>query len=306
MHPRLVRGPGAGDRPGHAGSLHGVSTAADPRRPSPVPGTSSGLRPAATAMLVRDGEHPTAPLEVLMVRRSLRSSFVGGAYVFPGGAVDPQDRSEDVDALCAGRARAAADRLLGLPTGGQAFWVAAVRECFEEAGVLLAYDEAAGGQLLSLVDPQRAERLAEHRRALNAGTMSLVELCRREHLRLALDRVHFFAHWIPPEAAPRRFDTRFFVAEAPPDQTPAHDAAETIDDVWVRPAEALHRHRQGSIELILPTIRNLVAIGRFERAADLVAAASRASREAADGAPVLVPDANGMRILVPGDPGYAP
>jgi len=254
-------------------------------------------------MLVRDGDNPIAPLEVLMVRRSLKSDFVGGAYVFPGGALDPADGRANAQACCQGRDDVGASKILGLDSGGLAYWVAALRECFEEAGVLLAYAGAGAGPLLSLAEPSDAARFARHRLDINAGRRGFFDICREEELSLAVDRVHFFAHWITPYGAPRRYDTRFFVAAAPSEQTPAHDAGETIAAMWIRPADALASHRAGEIELIFPTIRNLQAIGRFSRSEELLASAA-----AAVAGPTILPrvvaDGRGVRILVPGDPGY--
>lgn len=285
----------------------------------PVP-----LRPAATLMLVRDGAHDEAPLEVLMVRRNLQSDFIGGAYVFPGGGVDPADGGPRAVACSRGLDDETASRILGLPSGGLAYWVAVVRECFEEAGVLLAYPDAdgapggdaraaagtevAGGAgsmrpLLSLETPEVGGRFAGHRQAVNAGRRSLLDVCREEGLALALDRVHYFSHWVTPEGAPRRYDTRFFVAAAPSGQDPRHDAAETVASEWIRPADALRRFRAGDIELIFPTIRTLQAIGRFESADGLVAAAA-AFGEVPVTVPRLVADGRGVRIMLPGDPGY--
>jgi 8-oxo-dGTP pyrophosphatase MutT (NUDIX family) len=255
------------------------------------------LRPAATVMLVRD-----APLgfEVLMVRRNLNSDFVGGAYVFPGGAVDASDSGPEVETRTLGRSDADASAILGVDRGGLAYWVAVLRECFEEAGVLLATD--ADGTLLSLDGPL-ASRYVEHRRSLNARERSFVSIVLEEDLQLDVADVHYFAHWITPEGAPRRYDTRFFVAKAPPGQTPAHDAGETIDDVWIRPAEALERHRAGDIELIFPTIRNLQAISRFATADELLAAAASAGTIPAM-LPRITVTERGVRILLPGDDGY--
>ena len=130
------------------------------------------------------------------------------------------------------------------------------------------------------------------------------ELCRLEGLRLRLGAIHYFAHWITPTPAPRRFDTRFFVAAAPADQEPLHNPGELIDQAWIRPADAIEGHRQGTFDLILPTIRNLEAIARFERAADLLDAAA-AAPSVPTVVPRLVQDDDGLRILLPGDPGYA-
>lgn len=258
-------------------------------------------RPAATVMVVRDGSHPDRPLEVLMLRRNVRSEFVGGAHVFPGGAVDPADGGEEAAALCAGGDDAAASILLGLDQGGLAYWVAAVRECFEEAGILLAVPSEGGA--LSMEDPETAGRYAAHRRALNDGARSFAAVCRSEGLRIPVGRIHYFAHWVTPLGLPRRYDTRFFVAEAPPGQIPAHDAAETVADLWIRPSDALARHRAGAMELILPTVRNLQAIGRFPTAGALLAAAA-ATRDVPTVTPRMVADSEGVRLLLPGDPGY--
>jgi 8-oxo-dGTP pyrophosphatase MutT (NUDIX family) len=249
-------------------------------------------------MLVRDGAGP-APLEVLMVRRSLQSDFVGGAYVFPGGALDSSDAS-GAEAFCRGLSDEAASALLGIEDGGLDYWVAALRECFEEVGILLAY--RADGSLLSLGEPAQEERFSEYRRALNAGELSFFDLCRRESLTLATDRLSYFAHWITPVGAVRRYDTRFFLAPAPPDQIPLHDAAETIASMWISPADALARHAAGEIDMVLPTVRNLRAIGQFPTSAALLADAGRGA-EITTNTPRYVNDAYGTRIVLPGDQG---
>lgn len=255
-------------------------------------------REAATVMLVRDGE---AGMEVFMLRRNLNSDFVGGAYVFPGGGVDDADRHADLEDICEGRSDVAASVLLGVERGGLAYWVAAIRESFEEAGVLLAYDE--DGAVVSLADAGVAERYRAHRAAMNSGERRLVELCALERLRLAVDEIHYFSHWITPVGPPRRYDTRFFVAAAPPEQTPLHDDGETIANLWVRPLDALERHGRGELDLIFPTIKNLEAIAGFDRSADLLATAAKVAA-----VPAILPrissDGHGVRILLPGDPGY--
>ncbi|HVT41553.1 MAG TPA: hypothetical protein VHD39_01115 [Acidimicrobiales bacterium] len=275
--------------------------------PSAPPANSSDtveIRPAATVMVVRDAPAPSGgtTLEVLMVRRNLRSDFVGGAYVFPGGAVDPLDGGAEAEAFCIGRSDAEASALLGFPSGGLAYWVAVVRETFEEAGLLLARRE--GGPGLLAGDPGEEARLAAERAAVNAGTRRFLDLCRDEQLRLNVGDIHYFAHWVTPRGAPRRYDTRFFVAAAPPGQIAAHDAGETIAEVWISPADALAQHRSGEIEIIFPTIRNLQAIGRFATSTELLEAAEAASSAVPAIEPRVVPDGNGMRIVLPGDPAY--
>src|SRR5207244_2201371 len=175
-------------------------------------------------MLVRDGA--AGGMEVLMLRRNLNADFVGGAYVFPGGAVDEADRHADLEAVCEGRSDDQASVLLGVDRGGLAFWVAAIRECFEEAGVLLAYGP--DGEVMRLSDAAVEARFARHRAAVDSGERRLLDVCAEERLRLAVDGIHYFSHWITPEGAPRRYDTRFFVAAAPAEQAPLHDDREVV------------------------------------------------------------------------------
>lgn len=262
-------------------------------------------RDAATIMLVRDAlAVGSETLEVCMVRRHVDSDFVGGAYVFPGGKVDPEDRVAPGAEVCKGRTDTEASEILGIESGGLAFWVAALRECFEEAGVLLAYGAGSPeGELVDVTDPEVRVRLASLRLALNRGEVDFLESCREEGLRLAVDRVHYFSHWITPEMTPKRYDTRFFVAALPTGQVPVHDDFETVDTVWVRPSEALERAKAGEFDLIFPTMKNLQAIGRFNTSTELLSAAAAIERVPTV-LPRVVPDDRGFRILLPGDPGY--
>ena len=180
--------------------------------------------PAATVTLVRDA---TAGLEVLMVQRNFQSGFMPGMYMFPGGALEPEDSAADTYALCGSLDDVTASRRLGIDRGGLAYWVAAIRESFEEAGILLACD--AEGIPIALDDPHTIERFRGHRHALNAGGHGFPSLVKREGLRLAVDRLIYFSHWITPVGAPRRYDTRFFVARAPARQAPLHDNVEAIE-----------------------------------------------------------------------------
>lgn len=238
-----------------------------------------------------------------MVRRHLDSDFVGGAYVFPGGKVDDEDRSAAAGHACVGRDDVTASELLGVDAGGLAFWVAAMRECFEEAGVLLACQGEGAGIPVDLSSPEDRRRLAARRAELNARDVGFLELLRAEGLCLSADCVHYFSHWVTPLGSPKRYDTRFFVAALPPDQVPVHDEHETIDTVWVRPAEALARAAAGELDLIFPTMKNLEAIGRFTTSAELLAAAA-AVEHVPTVLPRVVADHRGFRILLPGDPGY--
>jgi 8-oxo-dGTP pyrophosphatase MutT (NUDIX family) len=267
------------------------------------------VRDAATVILVRDGhdERGEPAVEVCMLRRNLNSDFVGGAYVFPGGSVDPLDHGPDAEALCRGRNDADASAELGVESGGLAFWVAALRECFEEAGVLVAQPRRGSPSerdaLLDTSDPGVAARFAGYRDAVNAGTMGLLEVCRLEDLVLAADTVHYVSHWITPDLAPRRYDTRFFVTAAPAGQVARHDEGETIATVWIRPSAALALNAEGGMELLPPTIANLASIGSF-RTTEEVTDWARRITDVPTVLPVVVIEDGQVLILRPGDEGY--
>jgi 8-oxo-dGTP pyrophosphatase MutT (NUDIX family) len=201
------------------------------------------VRDAATVMLVRDDP---AGIEVFMLRRNADLVFVPGAYVFPGGAVDEADAAE----------------------GGDAFAVAAIRECFEEAGALLAYDRS--GEFVDLRDEATAERFLAYRSEVHAGRRTIHEVCAREGLRLAVDALHPVRRWFTPPRSPRRFVTRLFIARAPVNQVFLHDDRETVASEWVRPADALARFVGGDIELILPTERSLELIAKASTVDELL------------------------------------
>jgi 8-oxo-dGTP pyrophosphatase MutT (NUDIX family) len=241
---------------------------------------------AATVMLVRD-----APgLEVFMLRRNFDSLWIAGASIFPGGAVDDADRSPEWAARCRGWDDARASRALARDAGGLGFFVAAVRETFEEAGVLLAHD--GGG---TPVDASAAH-LSAARAALNAGSEEFAAFVTRHDLVLATDELHVFSHWITPPGGPRRYDTWFFLAAAPEGEY-RHDDSELIASAWVRPADALAAADRGDIDLIFPTRKNLEALARFDRAADALSAA----RAADPGAALVRESVEGRRIPLPGD-----
>ena len=270
-----------------------MSTTVDMGHPDP---DSVPVRDAATVMLLRDGDRG---LEVCMLQRNLDSDFVGGAFVFPGGGVDDGDAAADLGSVCIGRSDEDASRLVGARNGGLAYWVAAVRESFEEAGVLLARN--ADGEVVSFEDPRVARRFEAHRRAVDSGERRLADVCREERLQLDVGAMHYFSRWVTPLGAPRRYDTLFFVAAAPEGQVPLHDDREVIGTRWVTPAEALEDHGAGRITLIFPTVRTLVALDRFERAGDVLAHA--AAQERVDAVvPMLRDEGDGLRIVLPGDP----
>lgn len=236
-----------------------------------------------------------------MLLRNLKSDFVGGAYVFPGGGVDPLDSTVEAASRCRGLDDARASSLLGLGQGGLAYWIACARELFEEAGLLLATREDGGP--IDMADPAVTARFESHRRDVNDGTSRFLDVLVGEQLVLDTDAMCYFAHWITPVGPPRRYDTRFFVAAAPVDQVPVHDDKELVANTWVTPTEALERHRRGEMQLILPTIKNLEAIERFSSSAALLDAAQHATAVPTI-EPRIVADGTGVRILLPGDEGF--
>ena len=251
-------------------------------------------QPAATVTLVRDAPRG---LEVLMLQRSLDLAFMPGVHVFPGGALDAADNSPALHALCAGLDDAAASRTLGVERGGLAYWIAAIREAFEEAGILLAYD--AGGRIVSLNEAE-AERYRPHRRALDEGHAAFVDFVQGEGLRLAVDRLRYFGHWITPVGSPRRYDTRFFIAAAPEGQEVRHDNREAIAHAWVCPGEALELCAREAINMRLPTIRTLERFVACSTTAELMAEIESSPEVRA----LLPRTTRDGRSVLPGEPGY--
>ena len=252
--------------------------------------TPVDARPASSLMLLRDG---AAGLEVLMMRRAERAGDLrSGAAVFPGGVLDGRDR--DAHALCLGPDDAAASAQLGLSSGGLDYLVAAVRETFEEVGLLLAVRAAAGPLDLAALQPWR-DRLQQ-------GSAGAVELCRAAGLQLDLRGLVYFSHWLTPPGVLKRFDTRFFMTLAPEGQVAQADLGEAVELMWLTPAQALAPER--GLKLLPVTQRTLQALGRHASAA----AALQAARD--QGAvPLTMPrranSARGPRVVLPDELPYA-
>lgn len=212
-------------------------------------------RPAAAVVLVR--ERPSGGIEVFMVRRHIKSDFVPDVFVFPGGSVKPQDVATERVPPCA-----------PVPPGrtelGAGFRVAALRECFEEAGVLLATKD---GQALA-IPPGDVARFGGYRDALDQGAISLEDVAEKEGLTLATDELLHWAHWITPMAFPKRFDTHFFLAATPPEQEAAHDRLETTAGVWITPENALAGYDRGEFPIVFATIHQLRALTELNSVAD--------------------------------------
>jgi hypothetical protein len=172
-----------------------------------------------------------------------------------------------------------------------------------EAGVLLARGPA--GDIVRFDDPSVADRFEAYRRAVHAGERRLVEVCGDEGLRLVTGDIQYVSHWITPAGEPRRFDTRFFVARAPEAQSPLHDDGETIESLWIRPADALARQAAGDLFMIPPTIANLRFLEPQGSTEEILAAAADISVVHAIQPRLRVdPDGRVVGILLPGQPGY--
>ena len=253
-------------------------------------------RAAATLVVVRDA---AVGVEVLLMRRAERGDHNSGAWVFPGGLVDPGDGQADVSVD--GLDDAAASAQLGLERGGLAYWVAAVRECFEEAGLLFAR-RAGSAALLELNDAE-AGRLAAWRGRLNRGEAGIAALGAEEGLRLAGDQIVYLSHWVTPPIRAKRFDTRFFIARAPLAQRSLHDDAEMVEQRWVRPADALSLD-EASFKLMTPTRKTLELLAHFE-SAQAVMDWARSPREIPLTMPRMAIGHHGARPVTNDEPAWA-
>ncbi len=284
--------------------------------------------PAATVLLVRDAP---SGLEVFMAERHRGSAFAQGALVFPGGRAEPADGDPAVHARCAGTEGLTRDQIT--------LRVAAIRETFEESGVLLARPcgappqgkaaqrprtarpkaaqrgkaerrqaPARSAQVSEGGPPQeliRAERLAAlgARGEIHAGRLSLAALLEREDLELTCHLLVPFAHWITPEFMPKRYDTHFFVAAAPADQVAVHDGAELVDSLWIAPGEAEAQGRAGRRTIIFPTLMNL---GKLARSRSVEAALEAARRDPVVAVLPHVERRGDSRVVcIPEEAGYA-
>jgi len=268
-----------------------ASDVVSPPAPSP---DARPPRASATLVVVRDSPEG---IEVLLSRRAERGDHNSGAWVFPGGIVDPgdalaHDGRTGVDA-------ATANARLGLPDGALSYYIAAVRECFEESGLLFATD--ASGELVRLDDDAHAA-LRAWRGPLHRNERTMGQLCREFGLTLALDRLVYLSHWLTPLGRAKRFDTRFFIAEAPAAQTAAFDGTEMVEQLWLRPADALARAVE--LKLMTPTQTTLKLIGKHAAVSDLLAWA-RAPREIGLIMPRVGSGHEGMRPVLPDEPAWA-
>jgi 8-oxo-dGTP pyrophosphatase MutT (NUDIX family) len=255
--------------------------------------TTVAPRAASTILLLRDGagRDGAGEIEVFMMVRHHQIEFNSGALVFPGGSIDRGDQAIiDNPALY----DAAGCDALSL-----GFRIAAIRETFEESGILLARPHGAR----ALIDARRASAIeAAHRAALAERKITFAEVLTESSLSLALDLLVPYAHWITPEGMPKRFDTWFFLAAAPPEQAGAHDGRESTDSIWLSPREALEGGESGRFKLPFPTTRNLIKLGR-QRNVQAALDDSRA-QSVVTVMPVMTMVNGGHQLRIPREAGY--
>src|SRR5512139_2670923 len=231
------------------------------------------LKKATTVILLRE---ETRGFAVYLLKRSEKSSFMPGNFVYPGGMVDPEDSQPVIYGLCRGVSPEEVCQILEKstpPEEGLSYWVAGIRELFEEAGVLLAYDQT--GNLLSSQNPAHRELMARYRGPIQNGKVTMAKMAQDEKLFFATDQVQFHAHLITPEAFPQRFDTYFFLARHPAGQEASHDQKEMTAGMWVTPQEALERHSKGEMVLSPPTLKTIEDLSLSTSLDDLFAASRK-------------------------------
>ena len=262
-------------------------------------------RPASTILLLRDSAVRDVDgkgrdvdgkgrdeIEVFMMVRHYEIDFSSGALVFPGGSVDKSDNEIIANpALYTGGE--------GLDERALSFRIAAIRETFEESGILLARPKGSN----HLVDARRARVIeAASRAALCEGKITFLKVLTDNGMLLALDELIPYAHWITPEGMPKRFDTWFFLAAAPPEQLGAHDGKESTDSIWVSPREAVEGGATGRFKLPFPTTRNLIRLGKQSNVK--AALDDSRGREIVTVMPVMTKTATGRQLRIPREAGY--
>jgi len=230
---------------------------------------------ASTVLLLRPcSEKSIQDIEVLLVLRNRQSSFVPGYYVFPGGCLDPEDYQPGVERFVRGIDRQQAAQFLpDMSSPGKALgaWVAGIRETFEEVGILIARKK--DGTPVAIGTREERQRFDRYRQLLNKGAMKFLQMLEEENILLSGDRLHYFSHWITPEFLPLRYDVRFFVTEAPAEQSVVHDGVELTDHAWMRPAVALADYEAGKLGMVLPQIITLEELSRFKTVEEVIVSA---------------------------------
>jgi 8-oxo-dGTP pyrophosphatase MutT (NUDIX family) len=220
---------------------------------------------ASTVVLLRPDENGS--FEILLTRRPLEMRFLGGFYVFPGGTVHQEDYSAKILERCRGLSGNEAQKILGNwhdPQVAVGHWIAAIRELFEEVGVLLC--ESGSGAPIDLRDEATKENFEIKRRAIVKEELAFGEFLESEGLVCDLSRIIYFFHRVTPEFYPMRFDTRFYLAPLPAHQTPMSRSEEVTHSLWIKPAEVLSQLDRHDFPILPPTttvLEDLAEIGSW-------------------------------------------
>jgi 8-oxo-dGTP pyrophosphatase MutT (NUDIX family) len=251
------------------------------------------IKPAATVVILRDGKQG---VETYMVVRHHAIEFASGALVFPGGKLDDDDGADHWGGMISSTEPPSTAAAMALDP---AFRIAAVRETFEEAGLLIARRRGAAG----LLGGEEAHGVLERRRpGLLDGKAGFSDIVREEGLELATDLMVHFAHWITPPGVPKRFDTHFFLVGAPPEQLARHDGSEAVEGIWIKPGEAVREADAGKRTLVPATRFNLELLATYPKVADAVAATR--ARKVVTVLPRVVRGATSRSIVIPAEAGY--
>lgn len=258
--------------------------------------TAVAAKPSSTVVVLRqNARRPDLPVEILMVKRRGGDAF-GDSYVFPGGVVDHDElTSHD---YCHGMTAEESSELLGVSGGGLDFYSAAIRELFEETGVLLAKD--AQGNWASGISA-----IEELRVQVDKGQLPWRDFLHGQGLQMSCDSLHYFAHWETPFSEPKRWSTRFFLAEMPSGQEVQHDGSELTDSRWLGAAEALSIGRDGGLKMPYPTVETLKTLSEFASIDELLNWAHERTRQGVEKIlPVQVGSSERYKSTLPGDPDY--
>ncbi len=248
----------------------------------------------ASTVIVLKRYGPSNRFHVFLLKRSEKSAFMGSNFVYPGGTVDRQDSEPGILSYCKGIPSEEAQREL-IP-----FMIAGIRELFEEAGMLLAYDK--DGRPFAIQEPATRDRFNRYRKALHKKEITLAGIAENEGLFLALDQLYHYAHWITPEARPLRFNTHFFVARYPEGQKASADETETSDGMWMSPTDALKANSADALVLSPPTLKTLEDLSRFTGIDEVVAFSVKAVKPTI--LSLLLEIAGQPFLVFPWDPDY--
>jgi len=249
-------------------------------------------------MIVRDSD---IGVQVFMMKRSLRSSF-GGIWVFPGGILEDQDQDIAKKNYCNGIDEKKAKAILNYDQESLTYWIASLRETFEETGALIANRD---NNSFFTPTEDEAINLERLRSDLNNGKISFISILKQLKLKIALERLIYISHWITPDVETKRYTTRFFLTSLNEEVTMTHDDLEGTDSKWIGINEALEAHKAGRISLIMPTIKNLESISSYKNTQEMISAKNAIK---AKDIPAIEPKffkENGQwKGLLPGEYGY--